>query len=72
MPETVLTADAVDYLNELERTFGPRRRELLAARHERAQRLLDGELPDFLPESWNPSSWRGLMTTRPRTSFPST
>src|SRR6186997_2996321 len=51
MPETVLTADAVDYLNELERTFGPRRRELLAARHERAQRLLDGELPDFLPET---------------------
>ena len=31
--------------------FGPRRRELLDARHERAQRLLDGELPDFLPET---------------------
>ena len=51
MPDTVLTADAVDFLTELERTFGPRRRELLAARHERAQRLLDGELPDFLPET---------------------
>ena len=25
--------------------------ELLAARHERAQRLRDGELPDFLPET---------------------
>ena len=49
MPDDVLTADAVDFLTELERRFGPRRRELLAARHERAQRLRDGELPDFLP-----------------------
>ena len=47
--ESVLTPDAVEFLTELERTFGPRRRELLDARHERAQRLLDGELPDFLP-----------------------
>jgi malate synthase len=47
--ESVLTDDAVEFLTELERTFGPRRRELLDARHERTQRLLDGELPDFLP-----------------------
>ena len=51
MEEQVLTPDAVDFLTELERRFGPRRRELLAARHERAQRLRDGELPDFLPET---------------------
>ena len=51
MTDDVLTDDAVDFLNELERRFGPRRRELLAARHERAQRLRDGELPDFLPET---------------------
>jgi malate synthase len=51
MPDDVLTADAVDFLTELERTFGTRRRELLEARHERAQRLRDGELPDFLPET---------------------
>jgi malate synthase len=51
MEERVLTPDAVGFLTELERRFGPRRRELLAARHERAQRLRDGELPDFLPET---------------------
>ncbi len=49
--ESVLTDDAVEFLTELERTFGPRRRQLLDARHQRAQRLRDGELPDFLPET---------------------
>src|SRR6188768_907020 len=49
--ESVLTDDAVAFLTELEGRFGPRRRQLLAARHERAQRLRDGELPDFLPET---------------------
>ena len=49
--ENVLTEDAVDFLTELEGRFGPRRRQLLDARHERAQRLRDGELPDFLPET---------------------
>ena len=53
MADDVLTPDAVAFLTELERRFGPRRRELLAARHERAQRLRDGELPDFLPETKN-------------------
>jgi hypothetical protein len=47
----VLTPDAVEFLTGLERAFGPRRRELLAARQERAQRLRDGELPDFLSET---------------------
>jgi len=47
----VLTPDAVDFLTRLQQRFGPRREELLAARHERAQRLRDGELPDFLPET---------------------
>ncbi|HSO01454.1 MAG TPA: hypothetical protein VLS46_02905, partial [Gaiellaceae bacterium] len=51
MTADVLTPEAVEFLTELERRFGPRRRELLAARHERAQRLRDGELPDFLPET---------------------
>src|SRR5215203_4396142 len=49
MVEQVLTDDAVDFLTRLQRQFGPRRDQLLAARHERAQRLRDGELPDFLP-----------------------
>ena len=47
----VLTPGAVAFLTALERRFGPRRRELLAARQERAQRLRDGELPDFLVET---------------------
>ncbi len=58
--EQVLTEDARAFLTGLEREFGPRRRELLAARHARAQRLRDGELPDFLPEtrSVREGDWR--------------
>jgi malate synthase len=58
--ENVLTEDAVAFLTELEGRFGPRRRQLLDARHERAQRLRDGELPDFLPEteSIRQGDWR--------------
>jgi malate synthase len=51
MEERVLTPDAVAFLTALERRFGPRRRELLAARHARAERLREGELPDFLPQT---------------------
>jgi malate synthase len=51
MRDDVLTGDAVEFLTELERRFGPRRRELLAERQERARRLRGGELPDFLPET---------------------
>ncbi len=47
----MLTPDATAFLTELERRFGRRRRELLAARHERAGRLRNGELPDFLSET---------------------
>ena len=60
MVDDVLTPEARDFLTGLERRFGPRRRELLAARHERAQRLREGELPDFLPEtaSVREGGWR--------------
>src|SRR5262245_52294620 len=47
----VLTADAVDFLVDLHRRFGERRRELLNARRARQARLDAGELPDFLPET---------------------
>jgi malate synthase len=47
----VLTPDAREFLTELHRRFEGRRRELLDARHERAGRLRDGELPDFLPDT---------------------
>ena len=45
----ILTEAAVRFLVELERRFGPSRRELLAARRARQTRLDAGELPDFLP-----------------------
>ena len=51
MQNDVLTPEAVEFLTELQRRFGPRRAELLEARHARAQRLREGELPDFLPET---------------------
>ena len=51
--ERVLTPEALAFLAELERTFGPRRRELLAARVARQARFDAGELPDFLPETKN-------------------
>jgi malate synthase len=46
--DDVLTPDARELLTDLEREFGERRREVLARRAERAVRLADGELPDFL------------------------
>ncbi|HEX3290772.1 MAG TPA: malate synthase A [Gaiella sp.] len=49
--DDVLTPDAVAFLTDLEREFGERRRELLARRGERLERLAGGELPDFLPET---------------------
>ena len=56
----VLTPEAVELLHELERRFSPTRRELLEARHERARRLREGELPGFLPEteSIRAGDWR--------------
>ncbi len=47
----VLTPQASEFLTELHRRFEPRRQELLAAREERARRLREGELPDFLEET---------------------
>jgi malate synthase len=47
--DDVLTPEAVEFLTDLEREFRERRRELLARRGERLERLAGGELPDFLP-----------------------
>lgn len=49
--ERVLTPDAVAFVAELERKFGKRRRELLAARAARQKHLDAGEKPDFLPKT---------------------
>ena len=47
----ILTPQALDFIEALERQFRPKRRELLAARAARQERFNQGELPDFLPET---------------------
>ncbi|MGI9024504.1 MAG: malate synthase A [Burkholderiaceae bacterium] len=47
----ILTPEALALVAKLTRAFEPRRRELLAARAARAQRLDAGERPDFLTET---------------------
>jgi malate synthase len=49
--EEVLTEDALAFVAELHRRFDGRRRELLAARRERMERLRGGGTLDFLPET---------------------
>jgi len=49
--DEVLTPDALEFLAELQARFGDRRSELLEARAQRRERLADGELLDFLPET---------------------
>jgi malate synthase len=58
--ERVLTPEALEFVAELERRFGPRRRELLDARARRRARLRAGEMFDFLPETreLRDSDWR--------------
>jgi len=59
-PAGVLTPAALELVAGLEREFGGRREELLAARAERQERLLTGELPAF-PEETGPvreADWR--------------
>src|SRR5690242_16922162 len=47
----VLTPEAVQFVAELQREFGTRRRELLERRVERQRELDAGRLPGFLPET---------------------
>jgi len=49
--DQILVPEALRFVVDLERRFGPRRRELLAARAERQKRLDVGERPDFLPQT---------------------
>ncbi|MBX9599399.1 MAG: malate synthase A [Bryobacteraceae bacterium] len=48
---TVLTPEAVRFVEALARNFEERRRDLLRKRVERQARVNAGELPDFLPET---------------------
>jgi len=45
--EEILTDEALAFVEELHHRFDPRRRELLAARHERRERIARGERLDF-------------------------
>jgi malate synthase len=58
--DTVLTAPAIDFVNELARRFGPRVAELLERRERRQAEIDAGRLPDFLPETRGirESDWR--------------
>ena len=47
----ILTPGALAFLAELHHRFAGRRAELLTERHARRQRLANGQLPDFLPET---------------------
>ena len=59
--DRVLTDDALALLADLHRTFQPRRKQLLAARRERAAELEAGKTLDFLDETRevrDDGSWR--------------
>jgi malate synthase len=56
----VLTPEALSFVADLERQFGPRRKELLQARSHRQEHLDSGKLPGFLESTENvrKSDWR--------------
>jgi malate synthase len=58
--ESILTPDALAFVEDLARRFTPRVQELLAMRVERQRRIDAGELPDFLVETAavRASDWR--------------
>ncbi len=58
--EAILTSEALGFVADLDRTFGERRRDLLARREKRQKELDAGRLPDFLPEtrSIRQGDWR--------------
>jgi malate synthase len=49
--DEVLTPDALEFVAELQRQFGPTREKLLDARARRRERLAAGEMLDFLEET---------------------
>lgn len=49
--EEILTPEALDFVERLERHFGESRVELLTAREKRQAEINAGKLPDFLPET---------------------
>ncbi|KPV43434.1 malate synthase A [Alicyclobacillus ferrooxydans] len=47
----ILTPEALEFVADLQRTFGTRRYELLQQRKDREAQIRGGKLPDFLPET---------------------
>jgi malate synthase len=59
--DEVLTPEALGFVADLQRRFGPRRAELLERRRTRRQQAADTGMLDFLPETKdvrNDTSWR--------------
>ena len=56
----ILSPEALQFLEQLERRFGDRRKELLQNRDKKQERINGGELPHFLPEteSIRQSEWK--------------
>ena len=51
--DEILTSEALEFIENLERHFGSRRKELLEQRTKRQGEIDKGILPDFLPETKN-------------------
>ncbi|WP_455660399.1 malate synthase A [Pradoshia sp.] len=51
--EEILTPEALEFIEQLERHFGPRRKDLLEKRAKRQKEIDAGKLPDFLKETEN-------------------
>jgi malate synthase len=49
--EEILSPEAVRFVADLARRFESTRQELLHRRRERQQEIVDGRIPDFLPET---------------------
>jgi malate synthase len=59
---SILSAEALNFLAALQRSFNARRLELLAKRQDRQRELDAGRLPNFLPETAfirQDPSWQG-------------
>ena len=67
--ETILTREAMEFVADLARRYGPRVAELLARREARQKEIDAGKLPDFLPETRAILLIGGLFITISTVSF---
>ena len=49
--EKILSSEALSFIEQLEKKFGTRRKELLAKRQIKQKEIDRGKLPAFLPET---------------------